>query len=379
MKPLEHYLDVGPQRLRCGYTTGTCAAAASRAAAQLLLTGKAPASVLVETPFGLNVEVEVEEQQLTSQEARCTVVKDAGDDPDVTDGVHVVAAVRRRPEGVAICGGRGVGRVTRPGLDQPPGEAAINSVPRQMIAQQLRLAAEAAGYRGGLCVTISIPEGEELAEKTFNPRLGIVGGVSVLGTTGIVRPMSEEALLGTIRTELNLHKSEGDKDLLVTPGAYGAAFCRTELGLELTGAVQCSNYIGATLDHAALLGFDTLLLVGHVGKLVKCAAGVMNTHSRVADARRETLAAHAALCGADRSTVEMILNSATTDAALTALSGTGLLEPTMARVTAAIGEQLQRRAGEKLRVEAVVFSNTFGLLGKTVGADSLLCRHRKEP
>lgn len=375
MKRLEHYLDVGQRRLRCGYTTGTAAAAAACAAARLLLSGEAPRSVLVETPAGLTVEVEVEHAEQDAECARCTVVKDAGDDPDVTDGIHVTAEVKRIPAGFTVDGGEGVGRVTLPGLDQPPGAAAINSVPRRMIAGQLRLAAEAAGYEGGLEAVLSIPEGAALAAKTFNPRLGIVGGVSVLGTTGIVRPMSEEALIDTLKAELNLHNSMGMRHLLLTPGAYGAAFCEAELGLDLSRAVQCSNYIGAALDHAALLGFETVLLVGHVGKLVKCAAGVMNTHSRVADARRETLCAHAALCGADRATLSAVMDSATTDAALTALGP--LRGATMERVTAALGQQLQRRAGERTRVEAVVFSNTLGLLGQTEGAQSLLLRHRK--
>ena len=376
MKRLEHWLDVGPRRLRCGYTTGTAAAAAACAAARLLLTGKAPRSVLVDTPAGLTVEVEVEQVACDGTTARCTVVKDAGDDPDVTDGVHVVAAVTRVPSGFPVDGGEGVGRVTLPGLDQPVGEAAINSVPRRMIAQQLRLAAEAAGYAGGLRAIISIPEGTELAAKTFNPRLGIVGGVSVLGTTGIVRPMSEEALLDTLRAELNLHYSMGERRLLLTPGAYGAAFCAEHLGLNLDRAVQCSNYIGAALDHAALLGYESVLLVGHAGKLVKCAAGVMNTHSRVADARRETIAAHAALCGADAATIAAVVNSPTTDAALTALGS--LRGPVMKRITAAVGQQLRRRAGERMQVEAVIFSNTLGLLGQTPGAAALLERHRKE-
>lgn len=376
MKRLEHYLPVGKQRLRCGYTTGTCAAAASRAAAELLLTGTAPASVLVETPVGIPVEVEVEQAYLTEESACCAVRKDAGDDPDVTDGLLVMSEVRRQKRGWTIQGGEGVGRVTRPGLDQPPGESAINSVPRRMMTEQLRSAAEEAGYTGGLCVTISIPEGRALAEKTFNPRLGIEGGLSILGTTGIVSPMSEAALVNTLRTELDQRRAEGVRDLLLSPGSYGAAFCRTALGLELKPSVQCSNYIGEALDHAALLGFRSLLLVGHVGKLVKCAAGVMNTHSRVADARLETLAAHAAVNGASRENVAYIMASATTDAALELLQKVGLLDATMDSVTRALGCQLRRRAGEHLRVEAVVFSNRFGLLGQTDGALELLELHR---
>lgn len=378
MKRLEHYIEVGQRRLRCGCTTGTCAAAAARSAALLLLTGAAPGSVLVDTPAGLTVEVEVEEQHRTADEAVCAVTKDAGDDPDVTDGLRIVAAVRRAADRLHLHGGKGVGRVTRPGLDQPPGAAAINSVPRRMILDQLRRTAEETGYDGGLSVTISVPEGERVAAQTFNPRLGIVGGVSILGTTGIVRPMSEEALIASIHAELNLHKNEGAEDLLLTPGNYGAAFCRDVLGLRLDRAVQCSNYIGAALDHAALLGFRSVLLIGHAGKLIKCAAGVMNTHSRTADARLETLAAHAALCGAGREVVRAVMDSATTDAALDHLAQAGLLRPTMDSLTAALSERLQGRAGEALQVEALLFNHRRGELGRTAGADALLARHRKE-
>jgi cobalt-precorrin-5B (C1)-methyltransferase len=237
-----------------------------------------------------------------------------------------------------------------------------------MIARQAEEAAQKASYHGGLSVTVSIPEGEKLAEKTFNPRLGIEGGLSVLGTSGIVRPMSEAALVDTIRAQLNQCKSEGAEHLLLSPGSYGAEFCRSALGLELEGSVQCSNYIGETLDYAALLGFSSLLLVGHVGKLVKVAAGVMNTHSRVADARLETLAAHAALSGASRETVGQMMRSVTTDAALDILKEERLLEPVMESVTAAIGAHLRHRGGERMQVEAIVFSNAHGLLGQTPGA-----------
>ncbi|MCD7843434.1 MAG: cobalt-precorrin-5B (C(1))-methyltransferase CbiD [Clostridiales bacterium] len=312
MQKLEHYIQVAGQRLRCGYTTGTCAAAAARGAAELLLTGVAPNLLRVETPSGVTVEVEVEDARLLESCARCAVRKDAGDDPDITDGVLVWATVERtEAPGVTIDGGEGVGRVTRPGLDQPPGAAAINSAPRRMITEQLESALRAVGASCGLRAVISIPQGRALAEKTFNPRLGIEGGLSVLGTSGIVRPMSEAALVASIHAELDVHRAEGTLDLLVSPGNYGADFARDVLGLDLSQSVQCSNYIGDTLDYAAAKGFRSLLLVGHLGKLVKCAAGVMNTHSRVADCRMETLAAHAALCGAGQETVLLHISEPT--------------------------------------------------------------------
>ncbi|MCC8076329.1 MAG: cobalt-precorrin-5B (C(1))-methyltransferase CbiD [Clostridiales bacterium] len=378
MQKLEHYIQVAGQRLRCGYTTGTCAAAAARGAAELLLTGAAPDLLRVETPSGFTIEVEVEEAQLLKDCARCAVRKDAGDDPDITDGVLVWATVERtEAPGVTIDGGEGVGRVTRPGLDQPPGAAAINSVPRRMITEQLETALRNAAADCGLRAVISIPQGRALAEKTFNPRLGIEGGLSVLGTSGIVRPMSEAALVASIHAELDVRRAEGTLDLLVSPGNYGADFAREVLRLDLTQSVQCSNYIGETLDYAAAKGFRSLLLVGHLGKLVKCAAGVMNTHSRVADCRMETLAAHAALRGAGQETVRAILQAVTTEAAISVLRDASLLTETMDSVVDALSRHLRCRAGETLRVEAVLFTNQHGVLGETEGAEELLALHRK--
>lgn len=378
MPKLEYYIPVGRQRLRCGYTTGTCAAAAARGAAQALLTGIRPAGVEIDTPAGVRVQVELLDWSAGADWAMCAVEKDGGDDPDVTDGMRIYARVSRRSDGtLRVDGGEGVGRVTRPGLDQPPGAAAINSTPRRMIAEQLAAALREAGDHGGLEAVISVPGGEALARKTFNPRLGIQGGISILGTSGIVRPMSEAALVDSITLELDMAHAAGVQHLLVTPGNYGEDYARDHLGLETEGCISCSNYLGAAIDHAAGLGFSSFLLVGHLGKLVKVAGGAMNTHSRTADGRRETMAAHAALCGAPRGLVERIFEAATTDAALELLEEAGLREDVMASLTRALYENLRHRAGEEMEIQAVVFSNRFGLLGQTPGASELLTRHRR--
>lgn len=376
LSALEHYISVGRERLRCGYTTGTCAAAAARGAAELLLTGKLPPVVRIDTPAGVPVEAELLEPASGPDWAACAVRKDGGDDPDATHGTLIFARVERRREpGVTIDGGTGVGRVTRPGLDQPVGAAAINHVPRQMIAGQVAEAMAAAGRDGGLRVVISAPEGERLAERTFNPRLGIVGGISILGTSGIVRPMSEAALIDSLRLEQDMLSAAGARDIVVTPGNYGEAFAREVLGLGLDHWCTCSNYIGEAIDHAAGLGVRSLLLVGHVGKLCKVAAGVMNTHSRVADGRRETLCTHAALCGGDRETVERLYRTITTDEAVAILDEKGLREPVMTSLTRALDEQLKRRAGREMEIEAIFFSNRYGILGQTAGAHRLAALH----
>ena len=372
---LEVYIPVGNRQLRCGYTTGTCAAAATAGAVRLLLTGERLPAVRVRTPAGIEVEAELLDHAAGPGWACCGVRKDGGDDPDVTDGTLICAKAERTDSpGVTIDGGAGVGRVTRPGLDQSVGAAAINSTPRRMILEQAEREAAQAGYTGGLTITISVPEGEALAERTFNPRLGIEGGISILGTSGIVRPMSEAALIDSLYLEQDMAKAAGVKDLLVTPGNYGDTFAQETLGLELKDRCTCSNYIGHAIDHAVGLGFSSLLLVGHLGKLIKVAAGSMNTHSKVADGRRETLTAHAALAGGDRNLLRALFDSPTTDAGVALLQKAGLLEPVMASIAQALEEQLRHRAGS-MEIGAVFFSNQYGVLGKTAAADNLLARH----
>lgn len=379
MRKLEEYINVGTKRMRCGYTTGTCAAATSRAAAELLLSGTIVPAVTVSTPAGIDVVVEIEEHESGANWAQCAVQKDSGDDPDVTNGAFVYARVEYCDEsGIHIDGGVGVGRVTREGLDQPVGAAAINSTPRRMIREQVESVLESndalnGADAQGLLVTISIPAGVELAARTFNPRLGIEGGISVLGTGGIVRPMSEDALIASIELEMRMLYERGVRDLLVVPGNYGRDFACGQLQLAMDEAVSCSNYFGATLDAACVLGFERLLIVGHIGKMAKVAGGIMNTHSRVADCRVEVLAAHAALMGAKQDTVREIMEAATTDAALDSLKACGLADATMRSLMLSLTDKLNHRVAGRLQVEAIVFSNVHGVLGKTPGAEELAC------
>ena len=363
----------GGKRLRRGYTTGSCAAAAAAAAAQYLRTGQVPAAVRIDTPGGIPLTLPVEQAALEEGAAVCGICKDAGDDPDVTDGCLICARVSRLPAGEFLVeGGPGVGRVTRPGLEQPVGAAAINRVPRRMIEGELRRAAAQFIPQTGLQAEIFVPEGQALAQRTYNPRLGILGGISILGTTGLVEPMSEAALVETIHRELDLLYAQSPGPVLVCPGSYGEAFCRG-LGLDLGRSVLCSNFLGETVDYAAYLGFEGLLLVGHLGKLCKLAGGIFQTHSKVADARMEILTAHAALCGADRPLLEGLMDCTTTDAALVLLDRSGLLEPVMARLLDRIAGHLQARAPQ-LQPQAVVYTNDRGILGCTAGAKPLLER-----
>ena len=360
--------------LRCGYTTGACAAAATAAAAELLLGGEAPKSVTLDTPKGVPLTLDIARATAGAGAATCAVRKDSGDDPDITNGVLVFAEVRRAAGGVAIDGGEGVGRVTREGLDQPVGAAAINSVPRRMIAEAAEAAMARHNYTGGLAVTISIPGGEALAQKTFNPRLGIEGGLSVIGTTGIVEPMSAAALVDTIKLELNVRCAEGARAALLCPGNFGETFARESLGLAAQ-PVSVANFIGEGVDAAVAAGFHRILLVGHVGKLVKLGIGVRNTHSAQGDGRMETLAACALACGAEAPLLRRIMGCATTDAALDLLRGAGLMPQAMQALGARIEATLARWAPESVQIGYVCFTNRAphaGVLCQSANADALM-------
>ena len=369
----EHYIRSGQKKLRCGYTTGTCAALAAAGAARLLLTGTAPESVRLLTPRGLVVEVALEECRLVGGAAYAAVVKDGGDDIDVTSGHRIAAQVEKIASGIEIEGGEGVGRVTKPGLEQPVGAAAINRVPRQMIAAALEEACAESGYAGGLRAVISVPDGAAIATKTFNPMLGIEGGISILGTSGIVEPMSERAIVDTIALEIRQAAANGARRLLLTPGNYGMDFLRRS-GVDTQGipCVKYSNFIGDAIDIAVTEGFESALVVGHIGKLVKLAGGIMNTHSRVADCRSELFCAHAALCGADRALCRALMDAVTTDECIALLDGALLREAVLQSLLEAVQRHLDRRAAGAIRLGAVTFSNEYGLLGSTEGAKELL-------
>ena len=383
-RPLfEHYVRSGQKLLRCGYTTGTCAALGAAGAARLLLTGRTPETVALRTPKGIVVEVEPIFCRLSGEGAECAIRKDGGDDVDVTTGLPVTATVTLLPGTPEICitGGAGVGRVTKPGLDQPVGQAAINHVPRQMITEALRREAEAACYPGGFAVTISIPGGEEVARRTFNPHIGVEGGLSVLGTSGIVEPMSQQAILDTIQLEMNQAalRANDHRQLILAPGNYGLDYLHeTYPQFADIPVVKTSNFIGDTLDMAAAAHFEQVLLVGHIGKLCKLAGGIMNTHSRMADCRTELFCTHAALCGASQATCRALMDAATTDACLDILDAENLRDPVLESLLQAIQLHLDRRVAGAFRVGAVLFSNQAGPLGQTETAAQLLQSWQKK-
>ena len=369
----DYYVIRGNKKMRFGYTTGSCAAAACKGATEILLGGKLQETVTLMTPKGILLTLELKDIQIETDKVTCAIRKDAGDDPDTTNGILVYATVEKTKEqGITLDGGIGVGRVTKAGLSQKIGEAAINPVPKSMILRAATETAEKYDYEGGLKIIIAVPEGVEIGKKTFNPRLGIVGGISILGTSGIVEPMSEAALVQSIRVEMKQHFSQGEEYLLVTPGNYGADYLREHMDLPYEKNIKCSNYVGETIDMAIDMGVKGILFIAHIGKFVKVAAGIMNTHSHSADARMEVLASNAIRAGAPLECAKEILNASTTDEALDILNRYQMTQGTMKEVLDRIQFYLNHRSYEQILLGAVVFSNTCGYLGQTADAAKLI-------
>lgn len=372
--------------LRCGITSGSCAAAAAKAAAEVLLLGKACEFINIDTPKGVKLKIPVSIAENDESYVRCFVVKDSGDDPDVTNGCKIYAEVSiivGRIENtffevpnLFLIGGEGIGTVTKIGLEQKVGMSAINKVPRKMIFDAVKSVCDITDYMGNLLIKIEVPNGKELAERTFNSQLGIEGGISILGTSGILEPMSEKAIVDTIETQIKQIRAEGIKGLIVVPGNYGMTYANA-LGFDAGNAVKSSNYIGETLDFAVSYGIEKLLIVGNIGKLIKLAAGIMNTHSKTADARAEIMAVHAVLSGGTAETVAKIMKCVNTEEMLDLLDSLNIMEKTLESICIKIQEHLDYRVHNKVLCGAVLFSEKYGMIGKTPRADELCGYFRK--
>ena len=354
----------GAKKLREGVTTGACAAAAAKAAVLRLLTGSCPAQVEVEGPTGRRFLLDI----LPLPDGGCGVVKDAGDDIDATHGLTVCASVELGdgPGPVTFVAGPGVGTVTLPGLKVPPGEPAINPAPRGMIANAVR---DAAGERAAR-VTVSVPGGETVARRTFNPRLGIEGGISILGTSGVVRPMDEAAILESLTLELSILASLGVRDVVLTFGTTGEAALRRAWGIAGRCVIQTGNYPGHVLDEAARMKFRRCLFCAHPGKLLKVAAGSFNTHNRVADGRLEALCTQAALAGADRAVVQRLYGCRTTENAMELLREEHL-DFLWDRLAEVVARRCTDRSFGDLPVAAAFIDNEGTILGRSRDAEAV--------
>lgn len=365
---LERYIEKKGKKLRCGYTTGSCAAAATKAACMHLLSpelegqntaSSITASVQLMTPKGWLIDIPYTLESVDEDSVTCSVIKDSGDDIDATKGMKVFSKVRRYTgKPYTLLNGEGVGTVTKEGLSVAVGKPAINPVPQKMIMESI---IEILESTEGIEVTISAPEGVEIAKRTFNPKLGVVGGVSIIGTSGIVEPMSEDALIDTMRIELSVLAKSGVDTVLLSPGNYGRDFAQG-LNLRTNHMIKTSNYIGAILDESEKLAIKKLLWVGHIGKMVKVAGGIFHTHSSMADGRMEILTAYLGVLGAPKELLKQVIDANTTDDAITMIKAHDYMH-VFELLAKKVSERSEGRVFGNVEVGTILFSNQHGLLG----------------
>ena len=351
--------------LRKGYTTGSCATAAAKVAALMVMRQHLIHQVSIVTPSGVTLNMNVESPHVEGQQGIAAIRKDGGDDVDATHGMLIFARVTLNDGGeIVLRGGEGVGTVTRKGIGLPIGSTAINRTPRHTIESAVR---EAIGPARGAEVEIFAPEGEERAKKTYNARLGIIGGISIIGTTGIVTPMSEESWKRSLALELEMKRAAGLERVILVPGNHGERFVREQLGLDPQSVVTMSNFVGYMIEEAVRLGFRQIVLIGHPGKLIKIAAGIFHTHSHIADARMETLVAHLALLGAPLELLTQVSDCDTTEAAMEHIEASGFQH-----IYNHLAERICQRVQQRLRFtqhpptcDAIMFSFDNQILGSS--------------
>ena len=363
---MDEYSYVNGKKLRKGFTTGTCATAATAAAISMILNQDIEEKVTVSTANGVEVTMDTKDPSFGELTASAAVEKDGGDDADATHGLLIYSTVTLLPDSndIEIDGGAGVGRVTQKGLKCDVGMAAINPTPRAMIEKTAR---QLLGPNCGAKIIISVPGGEETAKLTYNSRLGIVGGISILGTTGIVNPMSEDSWKASITIELTMLYNQGYRSVVLAPGNYGEDFATNVLGIPPHRIVNMSNFVGHVLKEVQRIGFTRVLMVGHMGKFVKVAGGIFSTHSKDSDARMEIIMANLALLGAPVELLEKVDQCITTDAA-----GTLIEEYHYEEVYQVLVDKMKFRSERLLRnrkpevsIDVVTFGTEAGYLAST--------------
>ncbi len=361
------------RNLRSGFTTGACAAAGTKAAL-LFAEGKAVHEVKLSALDGTLLTIPVQSVSRQDGAVKAEIVKFSGDDPDITNGASVFTTVRRMPgrRGIFFRAGEGVGTVTRQGLALPVGEPAINPGPRELIAQTIE---SVTGRKRdeldpGVEVEISIPGGLMLAQRTLNPTLGVEGGLSVLGTTGVLRPMSEDAFKRSLVPQLDVALAAGFHEIVFVPGKIGQRLALA-CGIPAKSIVQTSNFVGYMLEEAVQRDVKGILFFGHIGKIVKIAAGIFYTHSHVADARMETIAAYGAAAGLSRDGVREILAAPATEEGLAVLKREGFLDETCAMLTERAGFRAGRFVSDAFPVGAVMTDYDGHILGCSQKAEEI--------
>ena len=369
---MEEYVYIDGKKYRRGYTTGSCATGAAKAASYMLLTKKVIKTINIDTPKGIPLTLKLENIEIKENYAQCSVKKDGGDDIDATHNLDIYARVEFIDSNeILITGGTGVGVITKKGLGIGVGEAAINKTPRIMINNEVR---KVIGEDKGVKVTIFVPDGDAIAQKTFNPRLGIIGGISIIGTTGIVEPMSDEGWKKSLSIELEMKKAQGLDKIILVPGNHGEMFIKEKLGIDMKYVVRTSNFIGYMLKEAQRIGFKQILMSGHLGKYVKIAGGIFNTHSKVADARNEILIANLALMNAPFELIKSTNECLTTEEFIDVLEKDEYRE--YKEIYNILSQKCKERIDthindEEINVEVMIFSMDKELLGQSKKADDL--------
>lgn len=305
--------DKPRQKLRTGFTTGTCATAAARAALQAIMDKKKIDSIKVSLPKEKEMTVNIASCKFDNIASSCSVIKDGGDDPDVTHGAEIIVnlEITSNAGQIEIDGGEGVGRVTKPGLGLEVGSAAINPTPKKMITQNLMEIGKDLLQKKGIKVMISVPKGKEIAPKTDNPRLGIMGGISILGTTGIVIPYSTASFAASIRQSLDVTIAMGDNTVVLTTGGRSEDFAKKEINLPDHCFVQMGDFSGYTIQQCAKKSIKKAHVAGFIGKMTKIAMGVKQTHVKGSKVDMDFLAKIAQKCNATKDTMQEIKNANT--------------------------------------------------------------------
>ncbi len=378
---MKEYVYIDGKKYKRGYTTGSCATAASKAATYMLLTKMKIETINIDTPKGIPLTLDVQNISLNNDYVECSIKKDGGDDIDATHTMDIYAKAeiidRENDEDIIVCGGYGIGVVTKKGLSVEVGKAAINPTPMKMINYEVRKVigddiSSTLGEDKSLKITISAPKGEEIAKKTFNPRLGIIGGISIIGTTGIVEPMSDEGWKKSLSIELKMKKEQGLDKIILVPGNHGEQFIREKLNLDMKYLVRTSNFIGYMLKEAQRMGYKKILMAGHIGKFIKLSAGIFNTHSKVADARSEILISNLALMKAPYELLEKINECLTAEEAVEVINENNYTE-FYDKVSNKCRYKVKQYLGDDdTEVEVIMFSMDKTLLGKSDNTDSLV-------
>ena len=404
---MEEYVYIDGKKYRRGYTTGSCATGASKAAVYMLITKNRINTINIDTPKGIPLLLKVDNINISDTFVECSIKKDGGDDIDATHTMDIYAraeivAKNDKNKGyltlkdidslstnseckselykfIRVYGGTGIGVVTKKGLSVDVGKPAINPTPLKMINHEIRKLIgdnfeSILGNDKVLKITIFAPQGETVAKKTFNPRLGIVGGISIIGTTGIVEPMSDEGWKKSLSIELQMKKEQGLDKIILVPGNHGEQFIREKLNLDIKYVVRVSNFIGYMIKEAQRIGYKKILMAGHIGKFIKVSAGIFNTHSKVADARSEILVANLALMGARYEFLNKINQCVTTEEAVELINNSEYSEVynILSNKCRERVKQYLNEDSDDIDVEVIIFSMDKSLLGKSDNTDDLV-------